>query len=95
MNELTPADRLSSYRERDVVLDLSAPYVAIGRLVAWDANYLVLADADLHDFRDGQTTRELYIHDAVRLGVRRNRARVLIPCRDVVAIALLADVLES
>jgi hypothetical protein len=69
-----------------VVIDLSSPYVCLGRLVGRDGQFLELADADLHDFRDSPATREIYVYDSVRLGIRRNRARVLIRRDEVVAI---------
>jgi hypothetical protein len=54
-----------------------------------------LADADLHDFRDSPATREVYVYDSVRLGIRRNRSRVLIRLADVVAVTRFDDILES
>lgn len=78
-----------------VVLDLTSPYVCIGLLAGLDAAYFDLRDADLHDFRDGRTTREIYVYDSARLGIRRNRARVLVRRDEVVAVTRLADVLED
>ncbi len=79
----------------DVVVDLSSSYVCLGRLVGSDAAFLDLADADLHDFRDSRATREVYVYDSARFGIRRNRARVLISRREVVAVARLQDVVET
>ncbi len=67
----------------------------MGTLVGYDASYFELHDADLHDFRDSTKTREVYIYDSVRLGVRRNRARVLIQRDEVVAIGRFKDIAES
>ena len=78
-----------------VVLDLSSPYVCIGRLVAADASYFQLLDADLHDFRDSPATRENYVYDSVRLGIRRNRTQVLVRRSEVVAITRFADISET
>lgn len=79
----------------DVVVDLSSPYVCLGRLAGLDDEFLDLRDADLHDFRDSQATREIYVYDSARLGIRRNRARVLVRRSEVVGIGRVADVLES
>lgn len=79
----------------DVVVDLASPYVCLGRLVGLDHEFLELQDADLHDFRDSQATREVYVYDSARLGIRRNRARVLVRRTEVVGIARVADVLEN
>ena len=54
--------------------------------------FLEFHDADLHDFRDSPATREVYVHDSVRLGIRRNRARVLIRRAEIVAITRFDDI---
>ena len=46
-------------------------------------------------FRDSPATREIYVFDSARLGIRRNRARVLLRRDEVVAISRIADVSES
>jgi hypothetical protein len=78
-----------------VVIDLHSSYVCLGTFVRADGEFLELADADLHDFRDSQATREVYVYDSARLGIRRNRAAVLIRRREVVGISRIRDVLES
>jgi small nuclear ribonucleoprotein (snRNP)-like protein len=78
-----------------VVVDLKSSYVCLGTLVSCDPHFLELRDADLHDFRDSVATREVYVYDSARFGIRRNRARVLILRDDVVAIARYADISES
>jgi hypothetical protein len=64
-------------------------------LASIDALYFEMTDADLHDFRDSVATREVYTYDSARLGIRRNRARVLIQRDEVVALALFDDIAES
>ncbi len=61
-----------------VVVDLISTYVCLGVLTGVDPLFLELRDADLHDFRHGTATREVYVYDSVLVGIRRNRARVLI-----------------
>lgn len=78
-----------------VVVDMVSPYVCLGTLSGLDHEYLELRDADLHDFRDSTKTREVYVYDSVRLGIRRNRARVLVRRGEVVAVALFTDVAVS
>lgn len=91
----TPSPLLSELIGASVIVDLASPYVCLGTLARLDADFLELLDADLHDFRDSQATRELYVYDSARLGIRRNRARVLLRRSEVVGIARLADVLED
>ncbi|WP_422926658.1 hypothetical protein [Singulisphaera sp. PoT] len=78
-----------------VVVDLRSTYVCLGKLERADEVYIEIKDADLHDFRDSTATREVYIHDSVRFGVRRNRAKVLVRLDEVVAITRFRDVSES
>ena len=78
-----------------VVVDLKSSYVCLGTLVKCDQQFLELMDADLHDFRDSPATREVYVYDSVRIGIRRNRARVLIRQDDVVAVTRFSDISSS
>ena len=77
-----------------VVIDLRSPYVCLGRLKRLDAEFLEVADADLHDLRDTQTSRENYVAASAATGIKRNRRRVLMVRGEIVAIARLADVVE-
>jgi small nuclear ribonucleoprotein (snRNP)-like protein len=78
-----------------VVVDLKSTYVCLGTLVSCDELFLELRDADLHDFRDSLATREVYVYDSARLGIDRNRARVLIRLDDLIALTRFADIAES
>lgn len=78
-----------------VVLDLKSPYVCLGTLAGADAEFYELLDADLHDFRDSAATREIYVYDSLRLGIRRNRQRVLIRRDEVIAVTRFTDIVES
>ncbi len=78
-----------------LVVDMSSTYVCLGTLLGYDEAFLELADADLHDFRDSAVTREVYVYDSVRIGIRRNRARVLLRRDQIVALTRFRDVSES
>ena len=78
-----------------VVIDLRSTYVCIGTLSRVDELYLELRNADLHDLRDTQTTRENYIVESRLTGIKRNRKSVLIVRAEMVAISRLADVVED
>jgi len=79
----------------EVVLDMASYYVYVGTLAGEDAHYLVLENADVHDLRDTATTREMYVLDTKRHGVRSNRKRVMVRRDEIVSISALADVAES
>ncbi len=78
-----------------VVVDLKSTYVCLGTLAGGDKHFLEMLDADLHDFRDSTATREIYVYDSVRLGIRRNRSRVLLRQDDIVAVSRFDDVASS
>ncbi len=86
---------LDEFLDAKVVIDLISPYVCLGKLTRYDEHYLELKNADLHDLRDTETTRELYIADSVATGIKRNRKRVLIRRAEVVAVSLLEDVVDE
>lgn len=78
-----------------VVLDLQSPYVCLGTLLRADEHFLELKNADIHDLRDTDTTREIYVVESVRTGIKRNRKRVLLRRSEIVAIARLEDVIAG
>jgi hypothetical protein len=78
-----------------VVLDLSSTYVCLGKFVRYDEHFVELKNADIHDLRDTETTRELYIADSVATGIKRNRKRLLVRRSEVVAISRLEDVVDE
>ncbi|HMP03565.1 MAG TPA: hypothetical protein PKD86_13445 [Gemmatales bacterium] len=78
-----------------VVVDLSSPFVCIGTLTDVSDKVLVLSDADLHDLRDTPTNRENYVADSKFSGVKKNRTRVLVMVREVVAVSRLDDVVDE
>jgi small nuclear ribonucleoprotein (snRNP)-like protein len=78
-----------------VVVDLGSPFVCLGTLERVDEHHLVLRNADLHDLRDTDTNRELYVAQSVATGIKRNRKRVLVVRADVVAVARLDDVVDE
>jgi small nuclear ribonucleoprotein (snRNP)-like protein len=95
MTSNTPSLLLEPLMGQVVVVDLKSTYVCLGTLIACDGQYLEVRDADLHDFRDSTATREVYVYDSVRFGIRRNRTRTLIRLDDVVAISRFNEVSES
>ena len=78
-----------------VVIDLSSPYVYLGRLVEAQGDFLLLSDADAHDLRDTATTREKYVLAACGHGINANRRWVWVSRREVVGISRLEDVVNE
>jgi len=86
---------LEEFLNQKVVVDLSSTFVALGRLTRYDDHFLELKNADLHDLRDTETTRENYVVESVATGIKRNRKRVLIRRDQMVAISPLDDVVDE
>jgi hypothetical protein len=95
MDERELSSRLGALIGQVVVVDMRSTYVCLGTLVGYEEQFLELMDADLHDFRDSTATREVYIYDSFRFGIRRNRSRVLVRRDEVVAITRFADIETS
>lgn len=75
-----------------VVIDMRSPFVCLGTLERADETWLELRNVDLHDFRDSDTTRELYVAESRATGIKKNRKRILLVRADVIAISRLEDV---
>ena len=78
-----------------VVVDLRSEYVCLGTLTRVDGDFLELKNADLHDLRDTDTTREIYVAESRLTGIKRNRRRMLLARAEIVAIAPLEDVVDE
>jgi small nuclear ribonucleoprotein (snRNP)-like protein len=85
---------LNEFIGQKVVIDLRSEFVCLGTLVGIDEHFLELRNADLHDLRDTDTSRENYVAANVATGIKRNRKRVVVFRSDVVAVALLEDVID-
>ena len=78
-----------------IAIDLQSLYVIIGELEDIDHRYLILKEVDVHDLRDSKTTRERYLVESKKYGVRVNRNRVYVSHNEVVSFSLLEDILDS
>ena len=86
---------LEEFLGRRVVIDFQSTYVCLGKLSKIDEHFLEVRNADLHDLRDTETSRENYIASSISTGVKRNRKRVLVRRGEIVAVSLLADVVDE
>lgn len=76
-----------------VVVDTTSPFVYLGTLTKADEHFLVLKDVDAHDRSEGPSTKEQYIMDTKRFGVKANRKEVSIRKAAVVSVSRLDDVI--
>jgi len=86
---------LADFIGQKVVIDLSSPFVCLGTLRQADEVFLELQDADLHDLRDTETSRENYVVASLTTGIKRNRKKVLGLRREGVAITRLKDIVDE
>ncbi len=75
-----------------VVVDLDEQFLVLGTLRSISAEHLGFTDADLHDHRESNSTKEVYVIESRSLGVRVNRQRLDIPLTRMIAISRLDDV---
>lgn len=85
---LVPAELIGE----PIVIDTDTQLFYAGTLVACETGWLTLEHCDVHDHQESNSTREVYIMDIARHGVRENRKRVQIRMEKVVSITLLSDV---
>jgi len=74
---------------------MSSAFVCLGTLLRVDDKFIELKNADFHDLRDTDTSRENYIAASIATGVKRNRKRVILFREEIVAISRLEDVVDG
>ncbi len=75
-----------------VVVDTDSQFVYLGTLARVEDNFLVLKDVDVHDRREGPSTKDQYVMDVKKFGVRPNRREAMIRKAMVVGVSRLDDV---
>ena len=79
---------------KEVVLDTRGPIVYLGTLTAVGKWFLTLTEADVHDLADTTTSKEVYIMETAKHGVRKNRAEVFVRNSEVVSLSALESVVR-
>ena len=92
MSEPPAEHALDGLLNQVVVLDTQGPLIYSGTLVGITPDYLQLTEADVHDSNDSRTSKDLYLVETRELGVRANRAQVLVARRHIISMSRLADV---
>ncbi len=85
-------DWLEPYVGQIVVCDLDEFFLVIGRLETVASDYLAFVDADLHDHREANSTKDVYAIESRAIGVRVNRRRLCVPRARLVAISRLDEI---
>ena len=85
-------ERFRTLVGQDVVVDTDSPQVYLGKLESVDHEFVALTEADVHDSQSTTTTRDLYIINTAKFGIKKNRERVLVRTPRVVSLSLLTEV---
>lgn len=75
-----------------VVVDTDSDHLYAGELVSVDDAALELSEADVHDLTTSSTTRDVYIINLVKFGIKKNRERVLVRMARVVSLSRISDI---
>jgi len=59
-----------------------------------DDHVLLLRDVDVHDNRETSTSKDLYLIQTKKFGVKKNRLEAAVLRSQVVSVSRLADVIE-
>jgi len=76
-----------------VVIDTNSPYIYLGKIVDCNNWFITLEDVDVHDQKEGRATKEQYINESAKTGIKINRKRVVI-CKDqIISFSRLDEVI--
>jgi hypothetical protein len=76
-----------------VVIDTDSMFVYLGTLDRVEDHFVVLRDVDAHDRRESPSTKEQYIMETKKFGVKPNRKEVKVRTQLVVSVSKLDDIL--
>jgi hypothetical protein len=87
-------DPLAEYVSKAVVVDTDADILYIGTLVEISETAIAMEEVDVHSMRDTAATREVYVMETAKYGVRANRKHVSLMRSRVISVSLLDDVVK-
>jgi hypothetical protein len=88
------AEAFQAFVGVDVVVDTTSSYVFIGKLKEVTPLAMTIADVDVHDRAETSSTKERYIMEAKKFGIKSNRKSVTVRLETVLCISKLEDVIE-
>jgi len=75
-----------------VVIDTDSQFVYLGTLKEVRDHFVILEDVDVHDRGETTTTKEQYIMDTKKFGVKANRKEASVRKSLIVSLSRLDDV---
>ena len=85
---------LEAFVGSDVVLDTASPLIYIGTLERIVDGFLTLVDVDVQDSKQMKSSKELYVLEARKFGIKKNRTSVTVRGDVLISISKLEDVIE-
>ena len=85
-------ETLKPYLGKKIVVDTRSTWVYIGLLENINTGTIELSDVDVHDSSDTGSSKEIYLLDTRRSGVKANRDRVFINLDYIISFSPLEDV---
>lgn len=85
---------MEELRGKEVVVDTDASYIYIGILGSITGDCLIMEKTDVHDKNDLGMSKEKYVLETRRHGIKENRHKVYVLKERIVSVSLLEDVLE-
>ncbi len=85
---------LEPFLGQDVVLDTRGELLYIGKLAKIGEWFLTLEEADVHDLPSSRTSKEVYLIEAAKFGIKKNRHQVLVRKSEVVSFSPLDKVIK-
>lgn len=83
-----------SFVDNMVVVDTNSFFLYIGKIEKVDDEFVVLTDVDCHDSSQTQTTKEKYLNDIKKCGIKSNRKRIFVRKQFIISISKLEDIQE-
>lgn len=87
-----PPSDLEGYLGQQVVVDTRSTYIFLGTLTAVGHDCITLENVDVHDTTDSESTKDHYIMESHKLGIRTNRRSARVRLAHIVSVSLLRDV---
>ena len=83
---------LKKFIKKKIVIDTRSSWIYIGLLKNIGTDSIELTDVDVHDSKDTHTTKEIYLLDSRKTGIKSNRNSVFINMDYIVSFSPLEDV---
>lgn len=84
---------IKSLLNKEVVIDTDSSMCYIGKLVDISDDVWVIQDADIYDRNEGLSSKEKYINDIRKHGIRPSRKEVYISTKRILSCSALDSII--